>query len=222
MDYHKSLDTISIYHFQKIFRRKEDISNIIVNHEKYTEKEKNKFITRNRKDILSTFDKLQNDFSRITFSKQELQREKEKAKLTYLLGKKEILLSSLIAFSQSNEIDFLLVLNEIRGISIKEPITPSTIDYLETQLKGVENKITILKSKLKTKYPELFKDKDKDKKEDVEEQDPNELYLQLDNQALQMELSLETGYSINVKTTNVTRWVNLVKIIKEKFERLNK
>ena len=158
-----------------------------------------KSITRNSKDILSTFDKLQNDFSRITFSKQELQREKEKAKLTYLLGKKEILLSSLIAFSQSNEIDFLLVLNEIRGISIKEPITPSTIDYLETQLKGVENKITILKSKLKTKYPELFKDKDKDKdkKEDVEEQDPNELYLQLDNQALQMELSLETGYSIN-------------------------
>lgn len=219
MNYHKTLDTLSIYDFKSIFKDQNKLHQIIVDYDDYTNKEKKSYISNHRKEILTTFEQLQEDFSRITFSKQELQREKEKAKMTYLIGKKEILLSALIVFVETQEPEALLVLNELRGVRLKEPITKDTIHQIENIIKGVENKITILKAKVKIKYPDLFDDDVKDKEETASNE---ELFLELDNQALQIELGLETGYKINVRTTNVTRWVNLIRVIRDKHERLNK
>ena len=218
MDLHKSLDTISIFDFKMLYNPNSSKENIIIDFENYSHKKIKKFIFNNKTEIKTTFEKLQYNFSQITFSKKELQREKEKAKMSYLTGKKEILLNSLLVFSQTREPDALLVLNEFSGITIKEPITVGTIEFIEKHLKGVENKITILTSQVKTKYPELFKEQ----KEEVVEDESDNVFLDLDNQALQIELGLETGYKIDIKKTSVTRWVNLIKVIGEKQERLEK
>ena len=81
---------------------------------------------------------------------------------------------------------------------------------------NLKNKINILNSNFKIKYKITDKELKEDKVTSV-----TGIEKSLDSQALMLEGNLETGYRIDIKTTSVLRWVNLLETNKSKLAKQN-
>ena len=81
--------------------------------------------------LFDTFDKLQNDYLALTFTKSNLQDEKLKAKVTYLTGKINIIELVLDSFLKTHDENIFLLLNEFREFKLELPITTDDVKEIK-------------------------------------------------------------------------------------------
>jgi len=203
MKIYKKLDEIPVFNFFKILNDKEKNINYI-----YKKSKGKKLLPKSK--LFDTFDKLQNDYFALTFTKSNLQDEKLKAKVAYLTGKINIIELVLDSFLKTHDENIFLLLNEFREFKLELPITTDDVKEIEKQKTYITNKINLSLAKFKLKH-----------KTQLENEITGEnLEKDLDKQALSLESYLELGYNLNIKKTPVLRWVNLQSLAEEKNERL--
>lgn len=203
MKIYEKLDEIPVFNFFKIFNNVEKNINYI-----YKKSKGEKLLPKSK--LFDTFDKLQNDYLALTFTKSNLQDEKLKAKVTYLTGKINIIELVLDSFLNTHDENIFLLLNEFREFKLELPITTDDVKEIKKQKTYITNTINLSLAKFKLKH-----------KTELENEITGEnLEKDLDKQALSLESYLELGYNLNVKKISMLRWINLRSMAEEKNERI--
>lgn len=203
MKIYEKLDEIPVFNFFKIFNNVEKNINYI-----YKKSKGEKLLPKSK--LFDTFDKLQNDYLALTFTKSNLQDEKLKAKVTYLTGKINIIELVLDSFLNTHDENIFLLLNEFREFKLELPITTDDVKEIKKQKTYITNTINLSLAKFKLKH-----------KAELENEITEEnLEKDLDKQALSLESYLELGYNLNVKKISMLRWINLRSMAEEKNERI--
>lgn len=203
MKIYEKLDEIPVFNFFKIFNNVEKNINYI-----YKKSKGEKLLPKSI--LFDTFDKLQNDYLALTFTKSNLQDEKLKAKVTYLTGKINIIELVLDSFLKTHDENIFLLLNEFREFKLELPITTDDVKEIQKQKTYITNKINLSLAKFKLKHKAQLENEIKG--EDLEKD--------LDKQALSLESYLELGYNLNIKKISMLRWINLRSMAEEKNERI--
>lgn len=203
MKIYEKLDEIPVFNFFKIFNNVEKNINYI-----YKKSKGKKLLPKSK--LFDTFDKLQNDYLALTFTKSNLQDEKLKAKVTYLTGKINIIELVLDSFLKTHDENIFLLLNEFREFKLELPITTDDVKEIKKQKTYITNTINLSLAKFKLKH----------KAELENEITGEDLEKDLDKQALSLESYLELGYNLNVKKISILRWINLRSMAEEKNERI--
>ena len=165
-------------------------------------------------EMKETLKELSTEYSGLTFSKKELNRQKELARMMFIEAKCNLIIKVLEIVGETEEMEYLGLLNEIDIKVDLEKDLVSQIKRIKRQLSSLKNRLNIQVSRFKTKYnitDDEFKDEMKSDEKDIEST--------LDRHALILEKNLETGYKIDIKTTSVIRWENLMKANNEILER---
>ena len=215
MSYYKTLNEIPVLNFFKILS--DSKKNIKYLHKEYytlSEIEINTKVSLQKNSLLTTFTDIQNEYLALSFTKEQLQDEKSKAKVTYLMGKKQCIDSALLVFSKTYDEEAIFVLNEFNYFNYKSPITHENIKQIKTRATSLVNKANIEIAKLKRKAKLNNKTSDESDNDNIEKS--------LDKQSLLLETGLELGYKIEPKTTTMIRWLNLNEAYKQKADAINK
>jgi hypothetical protein len=215
MKYHKTLNKIPVFNFFKILLDAEkNIKYLYEGYDDLSKIEINIKVSLENKSLLTTFTEIQNEYLALSFTKDQLQDEKTKARVTYLMGKKQCIDSALLVFSNTNNEEAILVLNEFKDFNFKSPITKTITTKIERKSTSLLNKANIEIAKLKNKA--------KLKSKGLVESDDSNIEKTLDKQSLALETGLELGYKIDPKTTTMIRWLNLNEAYQAKADAINK
>lgn len=215
MNYYKTLNEIPVLNFFKILLdSKKNIKYLYKEYDILSQIEINTKVSLQKKVLLTTFTEIQNEYLALSFTKEQLQDEKSKAKATYLMGKKQCIDSALLVFSNTENEEAILILNEFNDFNYTSPITHKNIIEIKAKAISLVNKANIEIAKLKRKFKIKNKPTENDNNDDVEKS--------LDKQSLLLETGLELGYKIDPKTTTMIRWLNLNEAYKDKADAINK
>lgn len=193
-----------------------DYKYLVKDFDKFKEDDVEKFISKN-KDLLSdSFDKIQSEYSGLTFSDRELERHKMLFSMMYMEIKHNAITKIVNVFISTKEKSVLDLLN---GFDIKIDKSKPIKDQLEKARRAtvtLRNKLNIATANFKAKY----KINDEQLKDEIS--DTGDVEKSLDRMALTLESNLETGYHIDIRKTSVLRWINLNEANERKLEQFNK
>jgi KaiC/GvpD/RAD55 family RecA-like ATPase len=193
-----------------------DLMYLIVNVNNSTDDQVNKYVEKNINDLTIKFNKIEEEYRAITFDKKELSKQKELARMIYLESQHNAIVKVLNLYIETNEILVLDILNELGCKFDKSNDINKQLKSANRVIMNLKNKINILNSNFKIKYKITDKELKEDKVTSV-----TGIEKSLDSQALMLEGNLETGYRIDIKTTSVLRWVNLLETNKSKLAKQN-
>jgi KaiC/GvpD/RAD55 family RecA-like ATPase len=193
-----------------------DLIYLIVNVNDSTDDQVNKYVEKNINDLTIKFNKIEEEYKAITFDKKELSKQKELARMIYLESQHNAIVKVLNLYIETNEILVLDILNELGCKFDKSNDINKQLKSANRVIMNLKNKINILNSNFKIKYKITNKELKEDKVTSV-----TGIEKSLDSQALMLEGNLETGYRIDIKTTSVLRWVNLLETNKSKLAKQN-
>jgi KaiC/GvpD/RAD55 family RecA-like ATPase len=193
-----------------------DLIYLIVNVNDSTDDQVNKYVEKNINDLTIKFNKIEEEYKAITFDKKELSKQKELARMIYLESQHNAIVKVLNLYIETNEILVLDILNELGCKFDKLNDINKQLKSANRVIMNLKNKINILNSNFKIKYKITNKELKEDKVTSV-----TGIEKSLDSQALMLEGNLETGYRIDIKTTSVLRWVNLLETNKSKLAKQN-
>lgn len=199
IEFHKSCRTISVYDFYKTHLYQDyrylikgfDEHNTSTQYDKYLKSKELKLI----------FEAILEEYSVLMRDKKSLRLRKMEWNLLYLGGQHSLILRVLSIYKDCKIPNVLEILNDLEvKFDINEPIGDQ-IDNAIIFSKRLKNRINILKLNFKR-----LSGIDDDK----EQSEPEDIMNGLDKTALLLETNLELGYQINIKTTVMERWLNLI------------
>jgi len=174
------------------------------------------YIERNNFQLHEKLDSIREEYNKLTFSKKELNRQKEIIEIMYLNQLVEIIDKVLLLYTISGNVEVLDILKQV-DIKLKSGLPIEAQIYnVEKQMKVYKNKANIKKVNFSKKYNVDFDKERPDKKPPKEE-----IEKMLDGTALVIEKGLETGYQIDIRKTSVIRWVNLNELYEQRLAQLN-
>ena len=212
---YSSCSDMPIYNFMMCVSQN-DLIYLIVNVNDSTDDQFNKYVEKNINDLTIKFNKIEEEYKAITFDKKELSKQKELARMIYLESQHNAIVKVLNLYIETNEILVLDILNELGCKFDKSNDINKQLKSANRVIMNLKNKINILNSNFKIKYKITNKELKEDKVTSV-----TGIEKSLDSQALMLEGNLETGYRIDIKTTSVLRWVNLLETNKSKLAKQN-
>lgn len=207
MKIHKDCSSISIYSFYMLMKNNQ-LTYLIQEKETYSEKELKQYCEKNKEDLDVVLKSIYNEYQGLLFNKKELNKEKEHAMIILTQSTHRLATSILEIYKDTHSVDVLELLNDLDNFSFsKEEDIGKQIDVTIRKIKGLSDRSGIMTMNFNKKYLK--------NKKSVEE-DYNEIVKTLDKQALSLESYLELGYNIDIKKTNVIRWINLMELAEAK------
>jgi hypothetical protein len=193
-----------------------DLIYLIINVNDYTDDQVNKYIEKNINDLTIKFNKIEQEYKAITFDKKELLKQKELLRMIYLESQHNTIVKVINLYIETNEILILDILNELGCKFDKLKNINKQLKSVNRIIMNLKNKINILNSNFKIKHKITHNELKENKVTSI-----TGIEKSLDSQALMLEGNLETGYRIDIKTTSVLRWVNLLETNKSKLAKQN-
>lgn len=187
---------------------------MVVNFNALKEAHLRKFIDKNKSEIEESIKKIEHEYKSLTFEKRELNRNKELAKMMFMETKHNAIVKIVTLYLETKDIEVLEVLNELDVKFDRTKPIKKQLERARRETIGLRNKMNIAQANFKRKY--------KIDDDVVEEYNENDVEKNLDSQALSMEGNLETGYKIDIRTTSVLRWLNLMESNRRRIEQFNK
>jgi hypothetical protein len=199
---HKSCDTLPIYNFYKVVDTM-DLNYLAIGYNDLNElnvKIDKELATKNWNAILS-------EYSELTANREVLANYEKQIEILYL----ETIIKSgekiLENYEEYGDIEILLLLNDFDYSFDEHKNIENQINMVIRKIKGYRNKVRILKSN----YEQRFRKKDNEAKES-----------NLTKDALSLELSLDIGREIDIRTTSVSKWIYMFDLVKEKSRNYEK
>lgn len=191
--YHKSCSTLPIYNFYRILDG--DLRFLIVGYSEIDSEDIE--ITLEAKE---NFTSIIQEYSELTSNNEVIVSLNLQMLIQEQEFERDTLKTILDLFNKNKEYDILNLLSEF-GFYVKKG---DDLDYefkkVIKRIKGLNNKIRINKNKYTTRF--------KKESEDIKHN--------LDKEALLLEINLKLGREINVHTTSVLKWVNMIEINRER------
>jgi len=204
-----------IYNFMMCVSQN-DLIYLIVNLNDSEDDQVNKYVEKNINELTIKFNKIEEEYKAITFDKKELSKQKELGRMIYLESQHNAIVKVINLYIETKEILVLDILNELGCKFDKLKNINKQLKSANRIIMNLKNKINILNSNFKIKYKITDQELKEDKITSV-----TGIEKSLDSQALMLESNLETGYRIDIKTTSVLRWVNLLETNKSKIAKQN-
>lgn len=204
-----------IYNFMMCVSQN-DLIYLIVNVNDSEDDQVNKYVEKNINELTIKFNKIEEEYKAITFDKKELSKQKELGRMIYLESQHNAIVKVINLYIETKEILVLDILNELGCKFDKLKNINKQLKSANRIIMNLKNKINILNSNFKIKYKITDQELKEDKITSV-----TGIEKSLDSQALMLEGNLETGYRIDIKTTSVLRWVNLLETNKSKIAKQN-
>jgi len=161
-----------------------------------------------------TFNQIDLEFQSIICEKKDFNKLREELKIEKNEFKHNVAIKIISLYEEYGDIYLLKQLNRL-GIKI------NVEKKIEPQLEKISNKLTGLRNKIKIDKLRLYESISvKDKKQE-EEFNGDNIETYLDEQALGISMALKLGLNIDVKTTSLMRWANLIKktrLIKQSYD----
>jgi len=198
-DFHKSCRTISVYSFYKA-NMYQDFRYLI---KEYNEDDANGKFDEFKNDIKLkvTLKNILEEYSVLIRDKKSLRLRKMEWELMYHIGQHSLIIKVLKIYAECKLTEVLEILNDLQIPFDKDKPIGLQLDKAVLYSKHLKNKINIKSANFK----KLSGITD-------EETDPDDVINGLDKTALSLEKSLELGYHIDIKTTVMERWVNLIEM----------
>lgn len=196
MEFYKSCRTLSIYSFNEILKTN-DLRFLVKDFDEYSDDEF-KLVGVDLVDASEIFKDIIYEYSELTFNKTILsnytsQINIEKEEFRYDITEKILNLYSLV--------EDAILLEPLNNIGWKFDINGDIEEQIKgiiANMKRVRTRINVLKHNYKEKF----------KKKIVE--DGKETYVdKLDSETIALEIALKISYSINTKTTSVSKWISM-------------
>ena len=198
INYHKSCSTLPIYNFYKIIDEG-DMRFLIKG---YSE-EKNFKADKTAHNI---FQQILSEYSILTSNKEILKNLKMQIFIVEMEFEKMILENILELFNKRKDFSLLPLLHEF-GFDIGESKDiDALLNRVINRIKGLNNRININKINYEKRFVK----------------NTEKIKTNLDKEALILEMNLELGREINIYTTSVSKWVNMIEVSKEKSKEVNK
>lgn len=203
ISFHKSCSTLPIYNFYKasLFQ---DLRYLIKG---YDEDEPSHDAYKQNKELAEILKNIVKQYAVLTNDKKTMKLKKMEYELIFLRGRYNLIIKVLGIYRECKMVEVLDVLNDLEVPFDKSKPIGKQIDKAIQTTKGLKNKINIKQLNFK----KLSGIKDDDTK-----QDPNDAMASLDKTALLLETNLELGYRVNIRTTNMERWTNLLSMNADK------
>lgn len=198
VNYHKSCSTLPIYNFYKILDTS-DLRFLIVGYSELNDS--NVKITNDAKKLL---DSIIEEYLELTNNNEVILGLRLRMLIDEQEFERNILVKILDIYNDFKISDVLLLLNEFGfNIKIDEDLDVQIIEVTQ-RIKGLDNKIKINN----IKYNARFK------------KDENKNKMNLEKEALILEMNLNLGREIDVYTTSVLKWINMLQISSSKVKKL--
>jgi len=199
---HKSCDTLPIYNFYKIVDTA-DLRYLVVGYDDFDEV---KYELKSDECNIN-WSKILTEYGELTSSRNVLLNYEKQIEIKYL----ETRISSgekiLDIYAEFGDLEVLALLKEFDFSFDEKRDVENQINMAVRRIKGLRNKVRILKAN----YILRFGKKQKE-----------EIKTNLVKSALSLELSLDIGREINVRTTSVSKWVYMVDISNNKAKEYEK
>jgi len=158
------------------------------------------------KECFDYFEDIITEYGEITSNSEVLLNVLKQIDIVNLQYELDCIINILEIVKETEDLETLLLLKHF-GINIdfKKNIE-NQINNVAKRVKSLRNKIKIKKAKYSTRF--------KDNNEKVK--------IDLDKEALMLEIGLDLGREIDIRTTTVKRWVNLISASKEKNKQYEK
>ena len=196
MNIHKSCDSLSIWSFYKIIET-ENLAYLIKGYNLDNE------ITLKNKDkevLINCWNDIVTEYGMLTVNSDIIKNYKLQLLISALEFEHSVSINILNKFSELESTDILLLLNEFGyDIDIEKDLAPQLTSVV-SKLKSLKNRIKIHKINYSKKYQKNVK----------------KVEVNLDREALMLEMNLKISHGINVRKTTVERWLNMVELNNEK------
>ena len=196
MRIYKNCDSLSIYHFYKII----DTGDLRYLIKGYDGEKKRKIRKRQQKRLEEAWESILNEYAGLTYNKEVQLNFRAQAKLIRLRLKYVVVSETLRLYDTYGDSVVLKLLCDVgMKFSPDEPIEPQ-VKRIRGQVKGLKMKVKIAEAN----YEKRFK-KTREK-----------IKINLEKQALILEVNLGIKSGIEVRNTSVTRWIMITQLNEEK------
>jgi hypothetical protein len=201
MNVHKSCSSLPIYNFYKIIESY-DYKYMVIGYNDLIDDDPE----IDEKECFDYFEDIITEYGEITSNSEVLLNVLKQIDIVNLQYELDCIINILEIVKETEDLETLLLLKHF-GINIdfKKNIE-NQINNVAKRVKSLRNKIKIKKAKYSTRF--------KDNNEKVK--------IDLDKEALMLEIGLDLGREIDIRTTTVKRWVNLISASKEKNKQYEK
>lgn len=152
------------------------------------------------------FQQILEEYTELTENRKVIQNVRMQLEIKSLEFEKDVLQKTLDLFNEFGDDYIFEPIAEFGFIKSESESYDNFVSRIVSRIKSLNNKIRINKER----YSKKFKKEEKAIKRNLEKE------------ALILEINLKLGREIDVKTTSVTKWVNLINISKEQSEQLKK
>ena len=192
--YHQSCATLSIYNFYRIMDDG-DLRFLVVGYDEIESEDIN--VTDEATNI---FNSIIQEYSELTSNNEVVVNLNLQILIAELEFEKDTLQKILYLFNYSNNFKVLKLLSNF-GFEIKEDDDINLeLEKVIKRVKGLNNKIRINKSKYASRFKKVSE----------------EIKRNLDKEALLLEMNLKLGREIDVHSTSVLKWVNMIDMSNER------
>ena len=201
MNVHKSCSSLPIYNFYKIIESY-DYKYMVIGYNDLIDDDPE----IDEKECFDYFEDIITEYGEITSNSEVLLNVLKQIDIVNLQYELDCIINILEIVKETEDLETLLLLKHF-GINIdfKKNIE-NQINNVAKRVKSLRNKIKIKKAKYSTRF--------KDNNEKVK--------IDVDKEALMLEIGLDLGREIDIRTTTVKRWVNLISASKEKNKQYEK